>query len=146
FAAWTDWIASSLSLLAMTARLTTEPDIIAPWASAVLTSHGPFALHRDAGAGPGVRPVIPHRAVLGAAIVPERDGVLAPAEAALEQRVLRVLVQIGEHGVALVAGDPDDEPREAAVDIERFLAGHGMGAHHRMLGAGVARLVGNAII
>src|SRR5438034_9640660 len=83
-------------------------------------SHRPFALHGDAGAGAGVRPVVPHRAVLGAAVVPERDGVLAPAEAALEQRILRVLVEIGQHGVTLVAGDADDEAGEAAVDIERL--------------------------
>ena len=48
----------------------------------------PLALHGDARARARVRPVIPHRAMLGAAIVPERDRVLAPAEAALEQRVL----------------------------------------------------------
>src|ERR1043165_2409563 len=58
-------------------------------------SHRPLALHRDAGAAAGVRPVIPHRAVLGAAVVPERDGILGPAEAALEQRILRMLVEIG---------------------------------------------------
>src|SRR5882757_7485105 len=77
----------------------------------------PLSLYRHTGAGAGVRPVVPHRAVLGAAIVPERDRVFAPAEAALEQRVLGVLVQIGQHRVALVAGDADDEAREAAVDI-----------------------------
>jgi CheY-like chemotaxis protein len=46
--------------------------------------------------------------MLGAAIVPERDRVLGPAEAALEQRVLAVLIQIGEDRVALVARDADD--------------------------------------
>ncbi len=47
-------------------------------------SHRPLALHRHPRAGAGVGPVVPHRAVLGAAIVPERDGVFGPAEAALE--------------------------------------------------------------
>src|SRR5215471_11069082 len=71
--------------------------------------HRPLALHRDARAGAGVRPVVPHRAMLGAAIVPERDRVLGPAEAALEQRILRVLIEIGENGLALVARNADDE-------------------------------------
>src|ERR1700733_15537488 len=73
-----------------------------------MPSHRPLALDRDAGAGAGVRPVIPHRAVLGAAVVPERDGVLGPAEAALEQRVFAMLVEIGQHRVALVARDAVD--------------------------------------
>src|SRR6201996_4346540 len=91
------------------------------------SSHRPLALHGDAGAGAGVRPVVPHRAVLGATVVPERDRILAPAEAALEQRVLRMLVEIGQHRIALVAGNADDVAGEAAVDIKRPLAGHGMG-------------------
>ena len=49
----------------------------------------PFALHRHAKAGPRVRPVVPHCAVLRAAIVPERHRVLPPAEPALEQRIFR---------------------------------------------------------
>src|SRR5688500_471864 len=50
-------------------------------------SDRPVALHGHPEAGAGVRPVVPHRAVLCAAVVPERDRVLAPAEAALKQRV-----------------------------------------------------------
>src|SRR5258708_15427852 len=57
-------------------------------------SHRPLPLHRHPRAGAGVRPVVPPRAVLGAAVVPEGDGGLAPAEAALEQRIFRVLVEI----------------------------------------------------
>src|SRR5690242_7017524 len=53
-----------------------------------------LALDGDARARARMRPVIPHRAVLRAAIVPEGDRVLGPAEAALEQRVLRVLIKI----------------------------------------------------
>src|ERR1700743_1354042 len=77
----------------------------------------PLALDGDTGAGAGMRPVIPHRAVLGAAIVPERNRVLGPAEAALKQRILRVLVEIGQHGIAFVAGDADDVVGEAAIDV-----------------------------
>src|ERR1700730_10102697 len=67
--------------------------VMAPAAS----SHRPLTLHRHPAAGAGMRRVVPHRAVLGAAVVPERDGVLAPAEAALEQRVLHVLIEIIQH-------------------------------------------------
>src|SRR6185295_10134864 len=46
--------------------------------------HRPLALHCHARSGPCMRPVVPHRAVLGAAVVPECDSVFGPAEAALE--------------------------------------------------------------
>src|SRR5947208_14252178 len=88
--------------------------------------HRPLALHRDAIARTRVRPVVPHRAMLGAAIVPERDRVLGPAEAALEQRVLAVLIEIGEDRVALVARNADDVRGEAAVHVERLAVGHRM--------------------
>src|SRR5437868_8340602 len=114
--------------------------------NAPLVSHRPLALHRHAGAGAGVRPVIPHRAVLGAAVVPEGDRVFAPAEAALEQWIFRVLVEIGENSIALVLGDADDVTRKAAVDIERLLARHRMDADHRMLGARIGGLIGDAVI
>src|SRR5437763_787070 len=63
-----------------------------------------------------------------------------------EQGVFRVLVEIGQPGVALVAGDADDEAGEAAVDIECLLAGHRMGAPHRVFGARIFALVGDAVI
>src|SRR5439155_5856721 len=91
-------------------------------------------------------PVVPHRAVLGAAVVPERDGVLGPAETALKQRVFRMLVEIGQHGIALVARDADDKARKAAVDVERLLARHRMRAHHRMLGTRIFYPIGDAVI
>src|SRR5712691_9420078 len=56
----------------------------------------PVALHRDAVAGAGVGPIVPHRVVLDAAVVPEGDRVLLPAKAALEQRVRHVLVEIAQ--------------------------------------------------
>src|SRR6266481_3470154 len=108
--------------------------VVAVMANVVSRSHRPLALDGDAGAGAGMRPVIPHRPVLGAAVVPERDRVFAPAEAALEQRVFRVLVEIGENGITLVARDANDVTRKTAIDIERLLARHRMGAHHGMLG------------
>src|SRR3982074_553452 len=111
-----------------------------------IASHRPLALHGPPGPGAGVRPVIPHRAVLGAAVVPERDRVLGPAEAALEQRVFRVLVKIAQHRVALVAGNAYQETGKAAIDVERLPSGHGMGAHHRVFGALILRPVGDAVI
>ena len=89
-------------------------------ADQILASDGPFALHRDAVALAPVRPVVPHRPVLGAAVVPERHRVRLPAEAALEQRVLHVLVEPGQDAVALVARDAEDAGGEAAVDVQRL--------------------------
>src|SRR5256714_12794299 len=101
--------------------------------------HRPLALYRHAIARARVRPVVPHRAMLRAAIVPERDRVLAPAEAALEQRVLAVLIEIRENRVALVARNADDVRGEAAIDVERLAVRHRMRAHHRMLRARIIR-------
>src|SRR6478672_2686903 len=95
-------------------------------------SHRPVALHRDPVAGAGVRPVIPHRVVLDAAIVPERDRVLAPAKAALEQRVGHMLVKVAQDAGALVARDVVDVARKALVDIERLAPGDRVRAHDRM--------------
>src|SRR6185437_15942188 len=77
--------------------------------------------HRDPETGPCVRPVIPHCAMLGAAVVPERHRVRPPAEAALEQRVLRMRVQIVQDGETLVAWNTQNPASEAAVHIERLL-------------------------
>src|SRR5205823_1381791 len=87
----------------------------APPALRLLSSslHRAVALDGDPVAGAGVRPIIPHRVVLDAAIVPERDRVLAPAEAALEQRVGHVLIQVAQDAVALVARDAVDVAGEA---------------------------------
>src|SRR4029079_12397371 len=81
-----------------------------------------LAFDRDARARARVRPVVPHRPMLRAAIVPEGDRILGPAEAALEQRVLRVLVEITQDRVALVTRNADDVRRKAAIDIEGFLS------------------------
>src|SRR5229473_4080235 len=108
--------------------------------------HRPVALHGHPVSGACMRPIVPHRMVLDAAIVPEGDRVLAPAEAALEQRIGHVLVKITQHAVALVAWNAENAPGKALVDVKRLLAGHRMRPHNRVLGAGVARLVGDPII
>jgi hypothetical protein len=67
-------------------------------------------------------------------------------EAALEQRIFRVLVEIGQHGVALVARDADDETGEATVDVKRLPARHRVRAHHRVLSTRILHPVGDAVI
>src|SRR4051812_49859722 len=84
--------------------------------------------------------------MLGAAVVPERDCILAPAEAALKQGIFRVAVEIGEHRIAFVTRDADDVAGEAAIDVERLLPGYRMRAYDRMLGARIGGPVGNARI
>src|SRR5690242_21714266 len=76
--------------------------------------------------------------MLGAAIVPEGDGVRPPAKAALEERIFHVLVEIAQHALALIDGNAGDPGGEAAIDVERLLSGDRMGAHHRMFGLRIA--------
>ena len=76
--------------------------------------------HGHPEAGSGVWPVIPHGAMLDAAVVPERDRILPPAEPALEQRVLRVIIEIGQDGRALVPRHAEQALGKASVDVERF--------------------------
>src|SRR5450432_1329714 len=101
------------------------------------------ARDRDAIAAAGMGPVVPHGAVLDAAIVPEGDRVLLPAEAALEQRILHVLIEVVQDSVALVARHADQAAGEAAVHVERLLSRDRMSAHHRMLGARIFFLLGD---
>src|SRR6476619_3417908 len=84
--------------------------------------------------------------MLDAAIVPERDRVLLPAEAALEERVRHVLVEIAQDAVALVARQAVDVARKTFVDVKRLPAGHRMGAHDGVIGGGIALLVLDAEI
>src|SRR5262249_30672308 len=91
---------------------------------------GAFDLHAHAGAH--VRPVVPDGAMLGAAVVPECDRVLAPVEAHLPLRVLDVLEQEAEDGVALLARYAVDLRGLAAVHVEKLPAGPGMHGDHRV--------------
>src|ERR1051326_8124136 len=93
------------------------------------------ALDRHAMTVAALGEVVPHGVVLDAAVVPERDRVHAPAEAALELGRLDVLVEHLEHRRALGLLELRDPRREPAIDVERLLAGHGMRAHDRMLRA-----------
>src|SRR4029077_2759166 len=106
----------------------------------------PISQHRDPVARASVGPVVPHRVVLDAAIVPERDRVLLPAETALKEGARHVLVEIAQDAVAFVARDAVDVAGEALVDVERLAAGHRVGAHDRVVGARVGLLVLDPII
>src|SRR6266516_7394957 len=77
--------------------------------------------------------VVPHGVVLDAAVVPEGDGALLPAEAALEFRRLDVPEEELQDRVALWPLELDDPCREAAVHEERLPAGHGVRADDRVL-------------
>src|SRR5262245_33172223 len=103
-----------------------------------------LAFNRHASARARVRPVVPHRAVLRTTIVPECDRIFGPSESALEQRVFRVLVKIRQNGIALIAWNADDVAGESAVHIESFFFGSGVRPDHRMFGARINWLVGNA--
>src|SRR6478672_6772660 len=91
-------------------------------------SYRPVALHGDAMAGAGMRPIVPHRTMLRAAIVPERNRVRLPAEAALEQRVLRMVPQVVQDRRTLIARQADDSLGKTSIYIKRLLAGHRMRA------------------
>src|SRR5262245_43452686 len=103
-----------------------------------------LAFYRDASARAGMRPVVPHCSVLRATIVPEGNCIFGPAETALEQRILCMLIKIGQYGIAFVTRNVNDMVRKTAVHIECFLPGDRMRSYDRMFGAWISRLVGNA--
>src|SRR5678815_904676 len=87
---------------------------------------GRVTLDRHAMAVAALRIVVPHRVVLHAAVVPERDRVHLPAEPAVELRRLDVAVEELQHRVALRPRELLDARGEAAVDVERLAAGDGV--------------------
>lgn len=105
-----------------------------------LGSDRPVAVDCDAVHYPALAMIIVQRIVLHAAIVPERDRALLPAEAAGEFRPDRVLPEEVQQWPALLDRHVLEADREIAVDVEAFPEGHGMGAHHRMLGLAMRRL------
>ena len=93
---------------------------------------GAFGL--DAEARPDVRVVVPQRAVVRAPVVPERDRMGLPAEAHLEIRVIAVLIQIGQDGVALVPRHAAQPRGEGGVDVDQLAARHRVLGDDRLLG------------
>src|SRR2546422_9384772 len=81
-----------------------------------------------------LRIVVPHRVVLDAAVVPERDRAHLPPEAALELRRLDVAIEELQERVALGLRELDDPGGEPRVNVERLASRHGMRAHDGMLG------------
>src|SRR5712692_6745330 len=92
------------------------------------------ALDRHTMAVTALWEVVPHRMMLDAAVVPERDRVHLPAEPALELRRLDVTIEELEQRVALGPLELHDLRGEAAVDVEPLLARHGVRANDGMLG------------
>ena len=86
----------------------------------------------------GLRVVIPNRQVLSAAVVPERHGVLAPLESAVELRALAVTKQERQQGIALSDRQLLDARGEALIHEQRLPPGDRMGAYYGMLGGGMA--------
>src|SRR4029434_8774427 len=103
-----------------------------------------LAFHRHASARARVRPVVPHRAVLRTTIVPESNRTFGPSETALEQRIFRVLIEIGQHGIAFIARNANNVARETAVHVKRFFSGYRVRPDNRMFGARISWLVRNA--
>src|SRR4051812_17353215 len=77
-----------------------------------------------------VRPVIPDRLVLRAAVVPEGDRMGGPAESASPLLLVAVLVEVLEDGVAFLARDLVDVRGEVGVDVDDFAAGDRVADDH----------------
>ena len=94
--------------------------------------HRPVAFDGDPVARAGVRPVVPHGAVLGAAVVPERDRPGPPAEPAGELRPRLVAEEIVEQRRALLLRHAVEAHGMADVDVERLPSRLGMDADDRV--------------
>ena len=88
------------------------------------------ALDLDAIAGSHVRPIVPDRLVMRAAIVPERDRMRTPAEAAGPFRLVAMIDQESQHPVALESRQFIDLRGEVGVDVNNLLAGDGIRAQN----------------
>ena len=59
-------------------------------------------------AGTNVRKIIPDCVVLCTSVIPKRNGVLLPFEAALEGRILHVLKEELQYSITLCLGESND--------------------------------------
>src|SRR4029079_7283807 len=91
-------------------------------------------------------PVIPHRPVLRAAIIPEGDRIFGPAKPALKKWVLGVLIEIGQNGIALIARNSDNVVCESTIDVQRLLSRYRMRSYNRVFSPRIGWLVGNACV
>jgi hypothetical protein len=96
-------------------------------------------LYRHAVSRPGLWEIVPECDVLDAAVVPERDAVLLPAEAGLEHGFGAVFIETRQDVVALVAGDLVDMGCEDGVHEEALFTCDGVCANKGVGGFGVDR-------
>ena len=94
------------------------------------------AVHRDPVYQTVRSAVVGDGVMLGAAVVPNRNGVLLPMEAGGELRRLQVIEEIVEEGAGFLAGDTVQPLGEDRIDIERLAPRLWVGADDRMLGRG----------
>src|SRR5262249_16051653 len=110
---------------------------------ATLTLNRHCALDDDAvHLAPRALGVVGIRLVHGAAIVPDEDIALLPAMAVLEARLGCVRDELVEKRIALAPLEPDDLLDAVGIEVERFLARLGVGAHDGMDGARHGRRLG----
>ena len=95
----------------------------------------PVALDRHPNPTTCLGEIIPGRQMLHAAVVPERERILAPSEAALKFWVSAMLVEEVQEGIAFRSLQADDVVGETAVNVNAFAAGVGVGADNRMFGS-----------
>src|SRR5262245_8130776 len=121
----------------------TDPSSPAPFCgtSARAYSVRPVAADRDAVAEASVGVVVPHRAVLGAAVVPEGDRVGLPLEAHRELGRLDVAPEHLQDRIALAFAEADNAGREHPIYEQDLPARDRVGAHDRVLGTRI-RLAG----
>src|SRR5262249_30472247 len=116
----------------------TDRDSLSDWPLALYRHAIPFSL---------IRPIVPDRHVLRAAIVPHRHVVRAPLKARLVPRTLCVLKEELENRFALVFRQTFDLGREGPVDEQRLLSRVAMRPDDRMRRARIhlARVVHAAL-
>ena len=90
---------------------------------------------RDAMAVALVRIIVPDRAVLDAAVIPERNGIRPPLEAHAQFRRLDATIQHPQDRVAFVLAKSNNPCREISVDEEALLPGDRMRPNDGELGA-----------
>ena len=95
------------------------------------------AFDRDSVAAAYMRVVVPERMVLDAPVVPEGDRVVFPREADMKLGRTYVIEEELEEGLALLAFQSHDTPREAGIDKQCLTARDRVGTDHRVYIPGI---------
>src|SRR6267154_3898984 len=98
-----------------------------------LLSNRQFGADRQAPQHPALAVIIVDREMLATAVVPDADRALLPAQAGGEFRPGAMRLQEIDQRPAFLVGPVLAADRVARIDVERLLAGLGMGAHDRVL-------------